>query len=604
MGRLYPKYAFWIILTLALAVRLAYVLQMDASPLFEYPAVDAGTYAQHAERLAAGNWLGLGEGPFWQPPFYPYFLGLIKIIIPGSFFYAARFIQALLGALVCTLVYWLGQQMFQSRIGAIAALAAVFYGPLIFFDGELLPATLAACLDLAGLTLLVRAVRRPSSWAFLGAGLVFGLAALTVATVLSFVVAGAGWIFWYFRSRGLPLSQALKRAGVFPLGALLAIAPVSLRNHVIGGDTVLISHNAGVNFYIGNNPDYDRTMHIRPGWEWDDLVGMPLKAGVERPSLKSRFFLNKAWEYIRTQPFDYMSLLFKKTFLFWHGDEVGRNQDIYFWRKYSSLLAATLWKWGVAFPFGIVGPLALLGLGLVVRQQGFSLPVVFVGVYALSVIAFFATARYRIPIVPVLLLFAAHGAHWVYTCVQARRLGTAGAGLALLGVFVVLANHQLAPMDVGDAAIHHNLGDAYSKQGRLDQARHEFEQAVALDSTYWQAWINLGSLMAWQKDIPEAIQIFEWLLQAHPEQEEVWLRLARAQRTMRNRPAALRAYQEVLRITPRQRRIYAELIGFHLQARDFDQAEEVLQQALERFPLEEERLRKMYERMRIMVLTR
>ena len=93
----------WLVFALALVVRVAYIFEADASPLFAHPAVDAKTYTHHAQRLAAGNWLGVGEGPFWQPPLYPYFLGAIKSLFPESFFYAVRFVQALLGALVCAM---------------------------------------------------------------------------------------------------------------------------------------------------------------------------------------------------------------------------------------------------------------------------------------------------------------------------------------------------------------------------------------------------------------------------------------------------------------------------------------------------------------------
>ena len=48
--------------------------------------------------LAAGQWLGWGEGPFWQPPLYPYFLGAVKVLFPESFFHAARLLQALMGS--------------------------------------------------------------------------------------------------------------------------------------------------------------------------------------------------------------------------------------------------------------------------------------------------------------------------------------------------------------------------------------------------------------------------------------------------------------------------------------------------------------------------
>ena len=154
--------ARWIgaVFLLALAVRVVYILEIDASPLFAHPAVDSLTYTQHAERLAAGNWLGRGSGPFWQPPLYPYLLGVLKTLFPESFFYVVRLVQALLGALTCALIYWLGRQVARPAVAAAAAVATTLCGPLIFFDGELLPASLATFLNLASLALLWRALQR------------------------------------------------------------------------------------------------------------------------------------------------------------------------------------------------------------------------------------------------------------------------------------------------------------------------------------------------------------------------------------------------------------------------------------------------------------
>ena len=67
----------------------------------------------------------------------------------------------------------------------------------------------------------------------------------------------------------------------------------------------------------------------------------------------------QALEYMQNAPLAYMGLLAAKIVQFWRGDEIERNQEMYYWRKYSNVLAGTLWKWGVAFPFGLVSPLAL-----------------------------------------------------------------------------------------------------------------------------------------------------------------------------------------------------------------------------------------------------
>ena len=128
--------------------------------------------------LAAGNWLGRGQGPFWQPPLYPYFLGLIKLAFPESFYYVARFVQALIGSLTCVLLYLVGQRLFGSGIGFVGGLIAAVYGPLIYFDARLLPASLATLLTLVSILLLMRSVERPTRSIFMAAGFALGLASL------------------------------------------------------------------------------------------------------------------------------------------------------------------------------------------------------------------------------------------------------------------------------------------------------------------------------------------------------------------------------------------------------------------------------------------
>lgn len=590
------KYFIWIVLALACALRVAYVLELDENPTFLHPVVDSETYVYQATQLAAGNWLWQGQGPFWQPPLYPYFLALVKVVFPQSFLYVARFVQALLGGVVCLLIYWLGRRMFQPAVGGVAALLATFYGPLIFFDGEILPATLATALDMAGLLLLLQALERPASGRFIAAGVVLGLGSLAVATVLGFVVVGAAWIAWHFLSRSLPLKQVVQWVALFLLGTVLAIAPVTLRNYVVGKDLVLISYNAGINFYIGNNADYDSLVNIRPGWEWDDLVGKPKQEGIEQASAKSAFFLRQAGDYMRSDPAAYLGLLAKKAFLFWHGNEIGRNQDVYYWRNYSNILALTLWKWGFAFPFGLVAPLALFGLLFSIRSNGFSLPAVFVLAYALGVIAFFVTGRYRVPALPLLILFATYGGYEIYGYLRQRDWARAGLGLACCGVFALLANWRLEPMNMaGDAAIHYNLSNGYARQGKVELAQQEVSEAVRLDPTYWQAWNNLGALYGMQRNMPEAGRIFEKVAKANPQRAEIWVNLAHVHRSMHNSKAAQKAYERALQTGPENGLIYIEFMGLLMEMGKFKYAEKVLQRTLKVFPRDVGRINAAYK---------
>ena len=590
----------WLVFALALALRVAYIFEADASPLFEHPAVDAKTYTHHAQRLAAGNWLGIGEGPFWQPPLYPYFLGAVKVLFPESFFYAVRFVQALLGSLVCAMSWWIGRALFNPAVGLLAGIGAALCGPLIFFDGELLPASLAAFVDLLALVVLLRVWRRPSRWGFLGAGAAFGVGALAVPTVLTFAVAVPIVLLWR-----APRRQGLIWTGAFGLGVILAVTPVAWRNWAIGGDGVGISYNAGINLYIGNNPDYAETVAIRPGWEWDELVTQPARAGIERPSAKSAYFAERAWDYIRGDPAGWLGLMGRKLGAFWHGDERGRNQPIYFWRTYSNVLSATLWKAGIAFPFGLVAPLALWGMLLSLRRVGPTWPLLYVLSYCLGVVAFFVAARYRVPVLPVLLVFAAYGLWALWDWVRAGRWRSLGLGLAVCLAFAFAANSHLAPMDMeGDAAIHYNLGNAYAEAGDKKRALAAFERAVAEDPEYWQAWLNLGGVKAALGDLIGGGEIFARVAQKAPRQVEPWMNLAHVRIMQRDLEGAFSCYESALAANPKLLPAYVEMIRLHGQMGDLARAAHILQRAVDQLPAASERLRQFYEEIQMRALGR
>ena len=585
----------WIIFALALGIRALYMLGIDDSPLFAHPPVDGLTYVQQADRLAGGNWLGAGEPPFWQPPLYPYLLGVQRLLFGDQLFHALRYLQIVVGSLTCALIWLVARRTISNPLAsAIAAIAGAVYGPLIFFDGEVLPATLATFLDLAGLLLLLQALQRPAAARFAAAGAVFGLAALAVATALPFIVAAAVFVWWDTRREHAD-ARRIRWLLAYLLAAGLAILPVTVRNAVIGGEAALISTNAGVNFWVGNNADYDGAVGILPGWEWKDLLERPrVEAGLQRHVDHSGFFFEQSWEYIRSHPLDYIALLARKTYLLWHGEETGRNQGIYYWRNYSDVLAATLWKQVIAFPFGLVAPLALIGLFLAWRRDGVTLPMVFVGVYALSVIAFFITARYRIPLVPVLLVYAAYAGHRLVLAVRQGRFRSTAATLALL----VICNLGVTRTNMaGDPLIHFNVATAHSRNGDFENAGASFERAVERDSTYWEAWFNLGTVVAMQQDVERSVAVLERVVRARPDKVIAWINLARSRRLLGDREGALVAYERGLDVDPRAFQYYSrysELIEFYLEEGQAQEASRVLSVAARYHPHVAPRLRARY----------
>src|SRR5580765_5882555 len=86
---------FWLILCGALVLRLIYLWQIAAIPLFENLAGDGRVYDEWAQRIAAGDWLG--QGVFYQAPLYPYFLGVLQFVV-GYNLWLIRFWQIIVGA--------------------------------------------------------------------------------------------------------------------------------------------------------------------------------------------------------------------------------------------------------------------------------------------------------------------------------------------------------------------------------------------------------------------------------------------------------------------------------------------------------------------------
>ena len=281
-----------IVFVVAFAVRLLYVLQIRDAPYFDVPLVDGPNYFRTAAAVASGS-LAAGHRVFWQPPLYPYFLALLFVTV-GTRMVAIYAVQAAVGSLSCALIYLIGKRLFEERPALGAGLIAAFYGPLVHFDAQPLIPVLHIVLVLGGLLMLLRAagIGEPATEAgavtgsgaksiapprrrFLWAGVLWGLAAAATPNILMAVPAAA---FWAWRQ-----VRTLAVAGLFLAGVALPILMVTARNYFVAGDAVLLSSNGGINFYIGNNPDYARTIRLRPGGEFERLAQEPENLGIVRP---------------------------------------------------------------------------------------------------------------------------------------------------------------------------------------------------------------------------------------------------------------------------------------------------------------------------------
>jgi len=524
----------------ALLVRFIYLNQIKSSPLFDVPLLDAQYHDQWAQTILKGQ--DFEKGVFFRAPLYPYFLALVYKIF-GHSFYMARLIQFIIGSLSCVLVYLIGKKIFNPRVGRIAGVIASLYGILIYFEGDLLLEGLSVFLDLVLVLALLSAKAKPSYGRLIACGGLLGLSALARPNILLVGVAFFFWILFYFPPgteivktermnrkvhtkaqtygfASLTINRkSLLYAVCFAFGAILIISPVTLRNYVKGKDFVLIASQGGMNFYIGNNPQSDGVSAFLPGARgtWWGLHDDAIKIAEEsthkklKPSQVSGFWYGLGMKFVKEHPFDFLRLMMKKLVLFWNGNELSNNQDIYFFAKRGGVLKGLIWRFIIFFPFGIMCPLALLGMILSSKQFKNTLVLLsFIFVYMLSVILFFVTARFRVQVLPFLFIFSAYALNWFFVKIKEKRFSAVGKYLFILVLIAIPLNlHIPGYQDLGVAWSYFNLGFAYGEKGDISSAIKEYKLALTYDPKLADAYSNLGALYRQQGKYTQALQELE-----------------------------------------------------------------------------------------------
>ena len=169
---------------LTLAIQLAYLADSHDAPTFWRPIVDARVYDEMAHQIAAGTFVI--STPYYHPPLFIYFLAAVyRVTGDGSL--AAKLVLALVGALTVMLTALIARRLMGRGAAWIAGAMAALCGPLIFYNAELLPAGLAAMLNMLFLYWLLQAVESGAPALWLAAGVAAGLAADTVPNILLFL---------------------------------------------------------------------------------------------------------------------------------------------------------------------------------------------------------------------------------------------------------------------------------------------------------------------------------------------------------------------------------------------------------------------------------
>jgi 4-amino-4-deoxy-L-arabinose transferase-like glycosyltransferase len=389
-----------LIALVALALRLGV---MGYKHTYEFsPWRDHFTFGYEMGRIARSIALGHGfSSPYHVPtgptalvpPVYPYLLaGVFKLF--GFYTVTSALVilslNSVFSALTCVTIFFIGQKTFGPTVGVWAAWTWALFPDAWFWSTKWIWETTLSALLLSLVFLLTLHLERSTrTTAWLGLGLLWGIAALTNPALLSFLPISLGWIWYRQRQQGM---RCARQIGVAALACVFSLTPWLMRNYLTFGHFIFIRDGFGLQLYLGNwegsypaRDDYEMERYRRLG----ELAYMAEKQ-------------HEALHFIAGHPGTFTSLTLKRFVSFW----AGTWQLTYInWFPGQFIVAK------FAF-YTSVSVLAFLGLYLAVgNRKAEALPfaillVVFPATYYLTQV----NSRYRHSIEPEMVVLAVYAA--------------------------------------------------------------------------------------------------------------------------------------------------------------------------------------------------
>jgi tetratricopeptide (TPR) repeat protein len=616
-----------IVMLAALALRILYLLETADVVFVRQLVGDAVGYVAWAQRIAAGELVG--SEPFYQAPAYPYCLAILLKLFDASV-QSVRLAQCVGAAIAAGMLTIVATWLFDRRVGLVAGLILAFYAPAIFLDGLIQKASLGCTLTCAVMLLVVWVGRKASFWSLVLLGIASAFLSLTRENALAWIVVIAVWLLlrdgWTRVEGGETLDvvrpRRLKPAarggadgdrlggtdcdrqggfgrwltvGAYLVGVTVVLFPVAGRNASVGGGWSISTFQAGTNFYIGNRAGatgrYEPLVrgHETPEFERADATLLAERAAGRSlgPSEVSRFWFGRAWDDIQSDPVGWLRLVGRKLVMVVNDYEVADAESAIVYADSSWVLSGL----GRVCRFGVLFPLALMG-GVLTWRRWRELWVFYalVGSMVFAVAVFYVMARYRYPIVPLLIPFAAvgvvetvrwirakawrrfiwprhaarghggdaigHGTPRSHESMAALRLAMApGARTVWMGGIVFGLASVLCwwPMyDRGrlDAHAWMNAGVAHAQLGELESATRYFRLAVSEHAESAEAHNNLAQALAMTGDFDGAVEHYKDALLLEPGLIGANYNYAVALEQLGRRDEALLQYRKAVEVDP------------------------------------------------------
>jgi hypothetical protein len=362
-----------------------------------------------------------------RPPLYAIFLAAC-IVAFDLLIQNLRLVQAIISALTVIPLYLLTLQVFGNRrVALVAGLLMALNYTLAFTATELLTETLFLFVATIIFWLLAQITSR-SRWQPVFAGVCLGALALIRSVALPLLALGAIWLL---------LNTGKRTAAMFVLAAILVIAPWTIRNYLTYHALIIIDTTGAENLWLDNDPAGREAVKRQLYALGDDMAArqrLATERGIAVILAHPDHIAAKVWREARLFP----ALQFF--------DDMRNRPAIWVpplqvWLRL--ILGDGLWT------VILLGGAAGLWLAPA-RRWTLMIAAPWMLYIVLSTLIFHVEPRYRLPLYPALIPYAA----WVIVRLSAWRLPTmrripalSAAAITCAGLIALMLAHRPYPAE-------------------------------------------------------------------------------------------------------------------------------------------------------------
>jgi len=442
----------FIIIAGGLMIRIFALMDLSTTIYTDFLLWDERIYHNWAKEIAAGTFQSKSVYEF--APLPAYIMAIIYRLFSPDVFYI-RLLSIVYGTLTCWLVYLISKELTNKKVAILSCVIACLYKPFIFYSIVPLKESLGLLLFALMSYLLIKVIspdypsQQDKNINETGNILRIGLLGLIVGMLLNvrpnaivLVPVIIFLVLWYGYKDKLSWKPLFIFAAIYVIGLSAAVSPFVIRNYVVAGKLALTTTQSGFNLFLGNNinnPDpYYRPVPFANSSPFEQGIQFTIEAskrvGKKLTSPEaSDYWTAQTVKQAISNPAVFAVKVGQKILVLFNNFEACDHYNIEFISNFAKFFK-------IPFPgFWIIFPLSMLGMLTSWRNRRAKALIAIILFYSATLIIFFTNGRYRLPMLAVMIPFAALGIVQLYSDFNKKLYTLFAKHAAVCGIFLIVA---------------------------------------------------------------------------------------------------------------------------------------------------------------------